>query len=191
MKSKHAFIVHLPKRFNDTIEVAGIDLYIDPKFREFENRVCQGVIVSTPSVSSLRADAGDILYFHHHVVMNTQLALGNDLYLVPYHRDHGYNSQAYAYQRGTEVTMIDEWVFLKAHEATGFITNSSGIMLDAAIVPKELKGVVAYGSAMLDLYEVSAGDTVGFNKNSDYEMIVNGERVWRMRVSDIDYVERV
>ena len=35
---------------------------------------------------------------------------------------------------------------------------------------------------------VEIGDVVYFSKNSDYEMEVDGKKVWRMLVSDLMYV---
>lgn len=48
MKALHHFIVRVPKRFEDTIEVGGQELYLDSKWNEFENRIAYGEIVSVP-----------------------------------------------------------------------------------------------------------------------------------------------
>jgi len=191
MKSKHAFIVHIPKKFKDTIRIGDTDLYIDPKFREFENRVCEGKITSLPLVYDGGANVGDTLYFHHHVVMNKKLSLGDDLYLVQYHKGEGYNSQAYAYKNENGINLIDEWVFLDAVNPEGFSPNSSGIILNLNKDDHGNKSKVSFNSPMLASYDLYVGDVVGFSKNSDYEMEIDGKAYWRMTINDIMYAERI
>jgi hypothetical protein len=191
MKSKHAFIVHIPKKFKDTVRVGDTDLYIDPKFREFENRVCEGKIVSTPIVYGGGANVGDTLYFHHHVVMNEKLSLGDELYLVQYYKGEGYNTQAYAYKNENGINLIDEWVFLDAVNPEGFSSNSSGIILNLTKDDHGNKSKISFNSPVLAAFDLRVGDVVGFSKNSDYEMHIDGKAYWRMTINDIVYAERV
>ena len=71
MRALNVFIVELDKLINDTINVGGKELFIDTRCEmgEFNNRVNEGVVVSSPAKHDTGVDAGDTLYFHHHVVI--------------------------------------------------------------------------------------------------------------------------
>lgn len=188
MVSKNAFIVKIPKKFKDTIKVGDKELYLDPKFDEFGNRVCHGEIVSLPLTYEGGASVGDLLFFHHHVILNDGLHLGESLYLVTYYKESGYNSHAYAYARDGAVSMIDDWVFLDAFDPSG-LREENGIILMKDKEQHNNRSAVSFDSEALSELGIGKGDVVGFTKNSDYEMEVLGKRYWRMLVSDIVYKE--
>ena len=49
MKSLYHFVVKLDKTHHDTIELDNCtELYVDPKWKEFERRVMYGEVTSTP-----------------------------------------------------------------------------------------------------------------------------------------------
>jgi len=71
MRSYDSFVVHLPKRVNDTISLSnGLELYVDTRFNEFEYRVNEGEVISVPFKYDTPVQVGDTLYFHHLLVMN-------------------------------------------------------------------------------------------------------------------------
>ena len=101
MKTYNLFIVKLDKTMNDTIKTdSGLELYIDTRFDEFENRVTEGPVVAIPFKYNTGVKEGDTLYFHHLVVMNEgQVLTGEDnTYMVRYDPEHIVNNQAIAYK---------------------------------------------------------------------------------------------
>ena len=103
MKTLYSFVVELEKQINDTITTkSGLELYIDTRFEgsEFEHRVTEGPVVSTPAKYDTGVEVGDTLYFHHLVVLNEGQALTGDdkHYIVMYDEDHTINNQAIAYK---------------------------------------------------------------------------------------------
>jgi hypothetical protein len=49
MKTFNLFVVELDRTINDTITTSGgLELYIDNRFNEFENRVTEGPVVAVP-----------------------------------------------------------------------------------------------------------------------------------------------
>ena len=49
MKTFNLFVVKLEDRLRDTITTgSGLELYIDSKFNEFENRITAGPVVAVP-----------------------------------------------------------------------------------------------------------------------------------------------
>ena len=48
MKPIRYFIVKVDKAVNDTIEVAGKELYLDTRFNEFAHRAFEGEVIGVP-----------------------------------------------------------------------------------------------------------------------------------------------
>ena len=190
MQALNLFIVRLPKKFKDTIEVGGKELYLASKFNEFENRYNYGEIVSTPAKFNTGASVGDTLYFHHHVCIEPKYHLQEDLYMVQYEPDGGYASHAYAFQTPSgSVVMLSDWVFVRPPEKEDEKKTASGIvLLEKEVV--ETHGEIVYSSNAIEEAGAKAGDTVYFSKSSDYAMEINGEKLWRMRINDLLYVDR-
>ena len=97
MKTFNLFVVELEKTIDDTITTSGgLELYVDNRFNEFENRITEGPVVAVPFKYETGVKPGDTLYFHHLVVINEGQPLTGDdnHYLVRYDEDHAINNQA-------------------------------------------------------------------------------------------------
>lgn len=189
MKSVDKFIVHLPKKVKDTIKLGDTEIYMETKFNEFEHRYNYATIVATPSKYEMDAKEGDILYFHHHIVVEASHFIGDDHYFVSYDPEGGYGSQSYAYERDGVITMFADWIFVTAEEQEKEEKTESGLFVPKAKqMPSE--GNVLIANQELESWGVKVGDRVGFTKNSDYLMQLNdGRKVWRMRNTDLNYVK--
>jgi len=79
MKTFDLFVVELKKTIKDTIKTdSGLELYIDNRFNEFENRVTEGPVVAVPFKYQTGVEVGDTLYFHHLVVYQLLLLYPNN-----------------------------------------------------------------------------------------------------------------
>ena len=195
MKTLDLFIVELDKQTNDTmVTEGGLELFIDTKFNEFEHRVTEGPIVSVPSKYNTGAKPGDTLYFHHLVVMNEgQRLTGNDKhFLVRYNDEETISNQAIAYKskETDQIHLLSGWSLLLPHLEDKEEDDAVGI--DMVKLEEELptKGVVAFESKVLDAVGVQPGDVVGFAKNRDYRIKIEGIEYYRTRVEDLLYVEK-
>lgn len=187
MQVLHEFIVRMPKKFKDTIKFGETEIFLDSRFDEFGNRISEAEIVATPIKFPTGAQVGDTLYFHHHIVLDKRAEIDKELYRVKFDPNGGYGSQAYAYKNADgEVKVLPGWVFLIPEEGEE-PTSESGLIIS---MKKEVKmeGVVRFDTDELREMGVSAGDRVGFSKESDYTMEVNGEKLWRMTPNDLMYV---
>lgn len=188
MNPLHHFLVHIPKKFKDTIEIAGEKMYLDPKFREFENRYCYGEVVGIPEKHETPVRIGDTLYFHHHVVMDKNSEIENDIYVVRYSEHGGHGTQAYAYKRGDEIKLFSDWIFVDLDKDDEQVRESGIILLSAPV--KTRMATVLYNSDSLGEHGIFKGDRVCYAVNADYEMEFDGRTVYRMRIDDILYVEQ-
>lgn len=184
----HDFLVKLPKKFKDSFKMAGKEFYLESKFREFENRYCYGEVVGVPLKHETPVRVGDILYFHHHVVLDARAEIGKNLYLVRYSKTGGHGTQAYAYKRNGHLRLFSDWVFVGIEKEEGEKTNSGIILLQPSV--KKNMATILYESDELDREGIKKGDKVYFANNADYEMELEGETVYRMRIDDILYAEK-
>jgi len=193
MKALHHFIVRIDKKYKDTIKLGNKELYLQSKFNEHQHRIPYGEIVAAPSKHYTGAVEGDVLFFHHHVIMNSSLHLGEDLYLVMYSPDTSVACHAIAYRDGGgDINMLGGWIFLEPPEKTeGYEYSESGIIVDIGLNRKpENKGTLMSTTPDLERQGLKVGDVVYYSKNSDYEMeLDDGKKVYRMRDSDLMYAE--
>lgn len=193
MRTFNLFVVELKKTINDTITTSsGLELFIDNRFNEFENRVTEGPVVAVPFKYNTGVKVGDTLYFHHLVVINDgQPLTGEDNnYLVRYDPDNAVNNQAIAYkcQETGEVYPMEGWSILHGLERDE--EKKQGIIEVVELQKKPVtKGVVAYNGPGLEALGLKVGDVVGFKENRDYRLKIDGRECYRVRTEDLLYVE--
>jgi hypothetical protein len=192
MKTFDLFVVELEKTINDTIKTdSGLELYIDTKFNEFDHRVTEGPVVAVPFKYDTGVEPGDTLYFHHLVVMNDGQGLTGfeNHYLVRYNPEHTVNNQAIAYKNSKgEINLIGGWTLLKPVEDKEDV-GEAFIELVSLEESDKLKGELAFESEYTDDLGISKGDVVGFKKNMDYRIKIDGQEYYRVRSEDLLYAE--
>lgn len=214
MKSLRHFLVRVPNVTKNTIEINGEMMYLDTKFDEFNHRTMDGEVVATPAKYETEVEVGDTMYFHHHVVLGgnhlqmsdktTQLEEtkkrgqfidpDDDIYVVYYdgNRDP-ISTQAYAFKskRTGEIRLLSDWIFLvpedqeQTEEEEFKIGNQIIYLLPKKEEPGEKFGYVKWSSPKLEELGLEPGDKVLIRKNADYEMEVDGERLYRTFLKSI------
>lgn len=194
MKPLNHFVVSVEKRFKDTVKLGEQEIFLDSKFNEFEHRIAYGEIVATPIKHDTGAKEGDTLFFHHHVIMNTNLSLGDGKYVCMYGTEPHDVKHAIAYRSKDDgsLHMLADWIFVEPIEAdAGEILSDSGLVLETAQkrIRKDVARVIEPDEELIR-NGVKAGDVVGFDRASDYQITLDdGSIVYRMRSEDISYVE--
>jgi co-chaperonin GroES (HSP10) len=194
MKTLNFFIVHLEKRLNDTIKTSGgLELYLDPKYDEFKNRINEGEVVAAPLKYGTGVQVGDTLYFHHHVVINKGQPLTGDdnHYIVMYDHDRAINSQAFAYRSKDtgEVRPLSNWSILEYVEEEDEVKSDTIELVKLKESPVR-KGRVSFESDRVKQMGLKEGDIVGFAKNMDYRFTLDEKEYYRTRLEDLMYVEK-
>lgn len=191
MKSLEHFIVEIEKELQDTITTeSGLELYVDAKYNEFEHRTTEGKVLASPLKYETGAKAGDTIYFHHHVVINggSPLCKEDNQYVVNYNDEHAAANQAIAYKDCStgKIQPIKGWSLLEpvAQDDSGPEGVIEVVKLEEDPVRE---GVVSFETPELDELGVSPGDTVGFKKNRDYRIKIDGKEYYRVAVSELLY----
>ncbi len=193
MKTFDLFVVELNKQLNDTITTkGGLELYIDTKFDEFENRITEGPVVASPFKYDTGVEVGDTLYFHHHVVINDgQPLTGEDNhFIVQYNPSYTAANQAIAYKskKTGEVRPLAGWSLLESVEEPEEEQSSIIEVVKMSESPVT-KGRVAFEAPWVDELGLKIGDVVGFKENRDYRINIDGKEYYRTRTEDLMYVE--
>lgn len=193
MKSINNFIVKIDSTTQDKITTnSGLELYVDTKFNEFEHRTTEGEVLAIPNNRETPVEVGDKLYFHHHVVVDGGMPISelDKWYMVVYNPHHAAYNQAIAFKskRTGEVHSIQGWALLDPPEA-----EKEKEVEEDQIKVVRLKenpvttGVVSFPSKELDEIGVSNGDVVGFKKNRDYRIKIDGKEYYRVAVTELLY----
>ena len=156
-----------------TIDGQELLLNTDLQNHEYTNRI--GSVISLPLANKYKElKEGDDVIVHHNIFRrfrdikglekNSKNYLSEDVYLVQ-------PDQIYAYRRE------DEWMAL---EGFCFVMPIKETKMFSVDFEKPLKGIVKYGNKDIEI------DTlVGFRPNSEYEFVIDGQRLYRVPTTSI------
>ena len=155
------------------IEGQTLLLNTDLQNHEYSNRI--GKLLSLPLVNvynELRE--GDDVIVHHNIFRrfrdvrgqekNSKNYLSEDIYLVQ-------PDQIYAYKKNNEWKALEGFVFVMPIKETKMFSLDS---------EKPLIGIVKYSNG-----EFKEDDLIGFRPNSEYEFIIEGQRLYRVPTNSI------
>ncbi len=176
MKSLHDFIVKpFNKRYNNTKKINDKELIINSNIEHHQFVSKEALIVSTPALYSGEIKKGDKVYVHHNLFRrwydqkgnerNSSTYFINDLYFCSPQQIYMYNNSCHL-----------DYCFVKPiREISGFKTFKE----------KEYFGVLKYSNKTLEAVGLKPGNLVIFTPNSEFEFIIEGERLYCMKSNDI------
>ena len=196
MRALNVFIVELDKLINDTINVGGKELFIDTRFEmgEFNNRVNEGVVVSSPAKHDTGVDAGDTLYFHHHVVIQGgQKLFGEDYddknYICMYDPENIMANQAIAYKKKDtdDINVCGGWIIMEPHHPEK--VQRSTVIEEVDLKEKKVsKGRLAFESEGSKELGIDLKEIVAFKEGIAYPFKIDGKDYIRVSKEMVDYV---
>ena len=194
MRTFDLFVVKIDKLLKETIKTeGGLELYVDTRFNEFQNRTTEAPVVAVPFKYDTGVEVGDTLYFHHLVVINDgQPLTGEDNhYIVRFDPNHTVNNQAIAYKSAKtgEVHPLAGWSLLERVEEPE--EERSGTIEVVRLKESPVtKGKVSFTPPWVEELGLKVGDVVGFKKNMDYRITIDDTEYYRVRAEDLWYVEK-
>lgn len=191
MRPLRDYIVHVPVKYKDVFDTASsVVIFKDPTIPDVWDAYREGTVRFTPIGDDSGVLPGDRLIFHHNIVnegimqgqrVKSDFVLDEEerLYMVP-------KTEAYGYYRDGVFTAIDGFVFVKPLSEE--IIHSDVIEIPSYIKDKELTqiGILRYGCKQSKEIGVQEGDKVKFSRFSEYPYEIEGEKVYRMRVKDLE-----
>ena len=170
MKSVYDFVV-TPKgeRYNNTKKLDGGELILKTEIynHQFVNR--EATVVSTPIVGHADIRAGDTVLVHHNVFRRWHNVKGVEKNSRSFFNESTYfigADQIFLYKRD------DEWICPKGY---CFVAPLKAVDQFNIESEKPLQGIVKYSDGTVEV-----NDLVGFRPSSEYEFIVDNERLYRV-----------
>ena len=170
MKSVYNFVVTPKgKRYNNTKKVGDSELILNTEIfnHQYVNR--EAIVISTPIIGSTDIKPGDTVIVHHNVFRrwhdvkgiekNSRSFFNEDTYFINY-------DQIFLYKRNEKWKAPKGYCFIKPLKAIDQFNIES---------EKPLQGIVKYSDGTVDVDSL-----VGFTPNSEYEFIVDSERLYRV-----------
>ena len=170
MKSVYNFVVTpIGERYNNTKKVGDSELILNTEIfnHQYVNR--EASVISTPIIGDTDIQAGDDVIVHHNVFRRWHNVKGVEKNSKSYFNESTYfisQDQIFLYKRYWEWKTPKGYCWVKPLKATDQFNIEQ---------EKPLQGIVKYSDGT-----VNVNDIVGFTPNSEYEFVVDGERLYRV-----------
>jgi len=170
MKSVYNFVVK-PKgqRYNNTKSIDGGELILNTEIfnHQYVNREAE--VISIPIVGNTDIKPKDTVIVHHNVFRRWHNIKGVEKNSKSYFNENTYfinHDQIFLYKKNNKWTAPKGYCFVKPLIATDQFNIES---------EKPLQGIVKYSDGT-----VKVNDLIGFRPSSEYEFIVDNERLYRV-----------
>jgi len=170
MKSVHNFVV-TPKgdRYNNKKKIGDSELILNTEIFNHQHVNREAKVISTPIAGHTEIQAGDKVIVHHNVFRRWYDIKGVEKNSRSYFNESMYfisKDQIFLYKRDNEWKVPKGYCWVKPLKATDQFNIES---------EKPLQGIVKYSDGTVEV-----NDLVGFRPSSQYEFIVDGERLYRV-----------
>ena len=170
MKSVYNYVVK-PKgsRYNNTKKFGDSELILNTEIfnHQYINR--EAIVISTPIIGNTNIKPGDTVIIHHNVFRR-------------WHNQHGIEKNSRAYFNENTYIISKDQIFLhnsnnnwKPLPGYCFVKPLKAIDKFNTEQEKPLQGIVQYSDG-----SVNVGDLVGFTPNSEYEFVIDGQKLYRV-----------
>ena len=170
MKSVHNYVV-TPKgdRYNNTKGIEGGSLILNTEIynHQFVNR--EATVISTPIAGHTDIQAQDTVLVHHNVFRRWNDVKGREKNSRSFFNESTYfiaPDQIFLYKRHNEWIAPNGYCFVMPLKTVDQLNMESEV---------PLRGIVKYSDNTVDV-----GDLVGFRPSSEYEFIIDGQRLYRV-----------
>ena len=176
MKSLYYFIVKpFEDRYDNIRQVDGNNLIINTGIEDHRFISKKAIVVSTPAAYTTKINIGDELYIHHNIFRrwydqkgkerNSSTHFKDDLYFVSLEQIYMYNLKTHL-----------DYCFVKPLKNQSVLENRK---------EQPNVGIVKYSNKSLEALRITPGTLITFTPNSEFEFIIEGERLYCMKSNDI------
>ena len=176
MKSLYQFIIKPKKeRYDNIRNIDDKTLIINTNIEDHQFVSKKAVVVSTPAAFDTDIRPGDEVYVHHNIFRRWYNMKGEEKNSSTYFKDDLYFAhldQIYMYN-------------LKCHLDYCFVSPLKEINDFSTLKEREHFGILKYSNKSLERVGLNPGALVVFTPNSEFEFIIEGERLYCMKSNDI------
>ena len=170
MKSVYNFVVKpRGERYNNTKKFDGGELILNTDIYQHHYVNREAIVISTPIIGDTDIKPGDTVIVHHNVFRRWNDVKGVERNSKAYFNEDTYfinHEQIFLYKQKDKWIAPKGYCFVIPLKATDQFNTES---------EKPLQGIVKYSDGTVNVNEL-----VGFRPNSEYEFIVDGERLFRV-----------
>ena len=170
MQSLYNFVVEpIGERYNNATKIGDKELILNTEIKnhQYINRLAK--VVSVPKVNNTDITNDDVVVLHHNVFRRWHNVRGEEKNSRSYFKDNKYfvnDDQIFLYKRN------NKWICPQGYCFVQPIKDNSKLSVDAE---RPLIGVVKYSDGT-----VNPKDLVGFTPSSEFEFVVDGQRMYRV-----------
>ena len=176
MKSLYQFIVRpLTNRYNNIKKVGDESLIINTTIENHRFVSKEAVVVSVPAAYSSPIKVGDKVIVHHNLFRRWYDQKGRERNSSTYFKDDLYfvlPEQIYMYNLKPHL----DYCFVKPIKNQNLLENRK---------EQPNVGIVKYTNNALEAVGITPGTLITFTPNSEFEFIIEGERLYCMKSNDI------
>lgn len=178
MQSLFNFIVK-PKneRYDNKKYIDGQELLLNTEISDHRYISRNGIVTAIPKSEQTEIQVGDEVIVHHNVFRRWYDVRGKEKNSKSYYKEDEYfvtSDQIFLYKQNGKWQAPKGFCFVKP-------ILSNNILLNEKEVP--LRGIIKYVDK--ELNDIKKEDLVGFTPSSEYEFIVDGERLYRVPTNSI------
>jgi hypothetical protein len=180
MRSIFSFII-TPKedRYNNKKSIGDKELILNTEISDHKYVSRNGIVIETPLEIKTDIKKGDEVILHHNVFRRWYDVKGNERNSRGFLQENKYfvdDDQIFLYKRNKKWHAPKGYCFVKPIESNDdFDTNKE----------KPLIGVIKFVDKDLQKNGIKKNNLVGFTPDSEYEFVVDGERMYRVRTKSI------
>jgi len=176
MKSLYSFIVKpLNERYDNVKKVDDKTLIINTGIENHRFVSKKAAVVSTPAAYTSKIKVGDELYVHHNIFRRWYDQKGNERNSSTFFKDDLYfvsPEQIYMYNLKPHL----DYCFVKPLKNQNLLENRK---------EQPNVGVMKYSNSSLEALGITPGTLITFTPNSEFEFVIEGERLYCMKSNDI------
>jgi len=163
------------KRYNNTKQIGDSELLLNSEISDHRYVSRSGIVLSTPKAFDTEIKIGDEVIVHHNIFRRWYDVRGVERNGRAYYKEDKYFvrlDQIFLYKRNNEWHAPKGYCFVKPIQSNDIIEKE---------VP--LRGIIKHVDK--ELKDIHKEDLVGFTPSSEYEFIVDGERMYRVPTDSI------
>jgi len=176
MNSLYSFIVKpLIDRYDNVKNIDNKELILNTSIEDHKFVSKKAVIVSTPAAYKTDVNIGDEVYVHHNIFRRWYDQKGRERNSSTYFKDNLYfvsPEQIYMYNSNSHLN----YCFIKPIKNQSLLYNRK---------EQPNVGIVKYTNNTLETLGITPGTLITFTPNSEFEFIIDGERLYCMKSNDI------
>tara|TARA_R100000697_G_scaffold68959_1_gene81400 strand:+ start:253 stop:852 length:600 start_codon:yes stop_codon:yes gene_type:complete len=178
MQSLFNFIIK-PKntRYDNKKYIDDSELLLTTEISDHRYVSRTGIVIASPKKNDTKIQPGDEVIVHHNVFRRWYNQYGEEKNSRSFYKENEYfvmPDQIFLFKRNNKWHMPEGYCFIKPIVSNNIFSNEKEI---------PYKGIVKHVDSKLD--NINVGDLVGFTPSSEYEFIVDGERLYRVLTNSV------